>query len=58
MEKETFQILEPFLENLSRVRLITHQIIIYIYMSKLLQILVLSKHRMHMLLCAYMYVRR
>lgn len=33
MEKETFQIIEPFLENLSRVRLITNQIIIYIYIE-------------------------
>lgn len=33
MEEETFQIIEPFLENLSRVRLITNQIIIYIYRS-------------------------
>lgn len=36
MEKEMFQIIEPFLKNLSRVRLITNQIIIFIYIWKLL----------------------
>lgn len=36
MEKEMFQIIEPFLKNLSRVCLITNQIIIFIYIWKLL----------------------